>query len=113
MRILDVIEVHAPQLGPTPGTLEVQAGYGPQGVARLDGIALWRVGSQLAQGYATLCDHVGGLLLGSGYGIVLGPRRRGHQCTGNGGQRGQLAERYGGCGHQMCRHIVRGFQKRT
>jgi hypothetical protein len=43
VRVLDIVEIHAPQLGPAPGAFQEQPGNGPQGITRLDGVAVGRI----------------------------------------------------------------------
>ena len=58
VRVADLLEVHAPELGPAPRALQVQPGDAPERVAALDGVDVGRVRQQLAQRHAGF----GGLL---------------------------------------------------
>ena len=60
VRVPDLLEVHAPELGPAPRALQVQPGDAPERVAALDGVDVGRVRQQLAQRNA----RFGGLLRG-------------------------------------------------
>ncbi len=76
VRIADLLQIHAPQLGPAPGFFEEFARNAPQGIALLDHIFGRRIGRQLAHGHAArsrgLCDLT---LLGRRR-ILLRKRRR-------------------------------------
>jgi len=82
VRVADLLQVHAPQLGPAPGRFQEQARHAPEGVATLDGVAVGRVGRQLGQGHAGFGDLLGGgaLLRGDGE-VGLGPGRHRQQGT--------------------------------
>ncbi len=87
VRVADVLQVHAPELGPAPGALEEDAGNAPQGVAAFDGVAVGRVGGQFVQRHAGLGHQVGGGALVLRDRIVLGPGR----CAGQRGEHGDGA----------------------
>ena len=63
VRVADLFEVHAPQLGPSPRPVEEQLGDVPQRVARLDGVRLRCVGCQFGQRHAGIGDFLGGAAL--------------------------------------------------
>ena len=76
--IPDLLEVHAPELGPAPRALQVQLRDAPERVAALDGVDVGRVRQQLAQRDAGF----GGLLRGRALlrrdrEVGLGGERRG------------------------------------
>ena len=52
VRVANLLQVHAPQLGPTPRPFEEFARNAPQGVTRFDHIFGRRIGRQLANGHA-------------------------------------------------------------
>ena len=80
VRVPDLLEVHAPELGPAPRALQVQPRDAPQRVAALDGVDVGRVRQQLAQRHAGF----GGLLrrralLRRDREVGLGGERRGRE----------------------------------
>jgi hypothetical protein len=96
VRVADLLQVHAPQLGPAPRALEEQAGDGPQRVAILDGVVVGGIGGQLAQRHARLGHLVGrGALAGRHGRRRLGLRR---QTAQQGGCRQQAPQAAGGRG---------------
>jgi hypothetical protein len=86
VRVLDVLQVHAPQLGPAPGRAQELARDAPQRVAAAYGVFVGRVGRQRRQRHAGLRRLLrGGALLG-GDGRVdamlrLGQRRGASRAT--------------------------------
>ena len=88
-----LVEVHAPELGPAPRALQVQARDAPERVAGLDGVDVGRVGLDLAERHAGLGGALGrGPLLGRDREVRLGRGRD----SGRTGDRD--AEREGGGG---------------
>src|SRR5207244_22038 len=87
VRVADLVEVHAPELRPAPWSLEVQPRYGPQGVARLDGVRVRRVRQDLRERHAGFGHALRGAALLGGD----GPRDRLHgrsDTDGADGERG-------------------------
>ena len=76
VRIADVIQIHAPQLGPTPRAGQEQRGDVPQGVTALDGVLVGRIGRQIGQRHPALRDLLRGSALTRRDGKILGQHRR-------------------------------------
>ncbi|MCY1525273.1 hypothetical protein D9M68_602470 [compost metagenome] len=96
MRVLDVLEVHTPELGPAPRTFQEDAGDAPQRVSAYDGVAVGGIGGQFGQRHTRLGDLVGRRPLPGGDGKVLRPGtaadQRGEKDSGP-GQRMQAMRR--------------------
>ena len=58
VRVADLVEVQAPQLGPAPRRAQEQPGDVPERVAALDGVDVGRVGGELGQRDAGLRDFL-------------------------------------------------------
>jgi hypothetical protein len=71
MGVLDVVEVHAPQLGPAPWAFEKHFRNVPQVSPAFDGVTVGGVGGQFAQGNAFVGDLIGSIPLGIGDGVIL------------------------------------------
>ena len=104
VRVADLLQVHAPQLRPAPGALEVHAGDVPQRVARLDGVDVGRVVGQLGQRHAGLGDLLGraALLAGDREVGFCGPCRAQADAERHGDRRSpeQGQGRTGASGHE-------------
>ena len=77
--VADLLQVHAPQLGPAPGAQQVNTGNGPQRVAAFNGIDIGRIRGQFTNGHTLLCHLLRRGALGGADGEVLRRGRRGHQ----------------------------------
>jgi hypothetical protein len=84
VRVVNLFEIHSPQLGPAPRAFQEHAGNGPQRIAALDGIRVGGVGSELGQGHALARDFLRGRTLRGRDG-----KRRGLRHGWRGGQDGQ------------------------
>ena len=81
--VADLLDVHAPQLGPAPGAFEEELGDVPQRVAALHGVRIGRVGRQVGQGHAGLGHRLcRATLLRRDWKLRLGGQRRARRTPG-------------------------------